>query len=47
MSQETISDLQLPFVDRLRLESPGNLKLVAPLQPNTLWKSDILLLVSL
>jgi len=24
MSQETISDLQLPFVGRLRLESPGN-----------------------
>jgi len=24
MSQETISDLQLPFVGQLRLESPGN-----------------------
>jgi len=24
MSQETISDLQLPFVGQLLLESPGN-----------------------
>ena len=47
MSQGTISDLQGSFLDRLWHESTLNLNIDFPLNPKILWKTSILLLVSL
>ena len=47
MSQGTISDLQGSFLDLLWHKSTLNLNIDFPLNPKILWKTSILLLVSL